>query len=423
MGRYSSGDKRPTGLKPVKKIELSEKSTKLRIVLVIVALIIALVAFGFAIASLLDVESGWKTVEVTGIDTNCSNDFIFNYDLGRDGTSADIEYREITALYTDLTVLAYKLFNEYDEFSDVYSVAYINNHANEKIKVDPALYRALSKFVTDGGRYIYAAPIYDAYEGMFFGYNGSVHTETYDPYLDRETADYFAEITGYTSDKNHITLEFFEDSHIRLNVSSEYLAYAEENGITAFVGFMWLKNAFIIDYLADSLEAKGYTNGTLSSYDGFTRNLDKRGGEYKYNLYDRYGNTVYQAASMSYTEPLAIVYLKDYMLDEEDIWHYYESTDGRIITPHIDNSDGLYKNAAHNIVSYADELGCADILLRILPIYIAEELDPAAVNSLTDDGIYSIWGDNLTLIYNEEDLKTGDLYQRDGVQYSVRYEN
>ena len=126
---------------------------------------------------------------------------------------------------------------------------------------------------------------------------------------------------------------------------------------------------------------------------------------------------------MSYTESLAIVYLKDYMLDEEDIWHYYESTDGRIITPHIDNSDGLYKNAAHNIVSYADELGCADILLRILPIYIAEELDPAAVNSLTDDGIYSIWGDNLTLIYNEEDLKTGDLYQRDGVQYSVRYEN
>ncbi len=423
MERYSSGDKRPTGLKPVKKIELSDKNTKLRIVLVVAALVIALVAFGFAIYWLLDTEPGWRTVEVTGTNLNCSDDFIFNYDLGRGEASADVEHREISALYTGLTQLAYKLFNEDDEFSDVYSVAYINNHANENVKIDPALYKALLKFVTDGDRYIYSAPIYSAYAGMFFGYNGSVHTESYDPYLDSETAEYFTEIIGYTSDKNHVTLEFLDDHYIRLNVSEEYLSYAEENDITDFISFMWLKNAFIIDYLADALAERGYTNGTLSSYDGFTRNLDQRGGEYKLNIYDRHENTVYQAASMSYTGPASIVYLKDYKLDDKDVWHYYESTSGSIITPHIDDSDGLYKNAAHNVVSYSKGLGCADVLLKLLPIYIAEELDLTAINSLRENGIYSIWGDNLTLVYNEENLAIEDLYGLDGVQYGTRYES
>ena len=423
MGRYSSGDKQPRGLKPVKKIELSENNIKLRTVIVIVALAVALLAFGFAIYWMLDRDPGWQTVEVTGIDTNCSEDFIFNYDLGRGEMSANAEYREISALYTDMCELAYKLFNENEVFGDVFSVAYINKHVNEDIIIDSVLYDALYKFVLDGERYIYCAPVYDAYEGMFFGYNGSNHTDSYDPYLDSDTARYLESIIEYTGSASHITLDFLGDGRIRLNVSDEYLAFAADNEIETFVSFMWLKNAFIIDYFADSLIDAGYTNGTLSSYDGFTRNLDKRGTEYGYNLYDRYENDVYNAASMLYSGQTAIVFLKDYMLDDQDIWHYRETESGNVITPYIDGDDGLYKSATHNVVSYAEGLGCVDILLKLLPVYIADELDTSALNSLISEGIYSIYGDARTIKYNQVELEIVNLYEKDGVSYKTEYAN
>ncbi|MCD8014832.1 MAG: hypothetical protein LUG99_16995 [Lachnospiraceae bacterium] len=58
-----------------------------------------------------------------------------------------------------------------------------------------------------------------------------------------------------------------------LFVSDDHLAYAEETGFLSYIDFFWMKNAFIIDYLTDTLIEKGYTQGASSSYDGFDRNL------------------------------------------------------------------------------------------------------------------------------------------------------
>ena len=76
-------------LKPVKKIELSERHVKLRIVLVVLFIVIALAAFAMGIVFWLSTDAGWTQVEANASDTNCSGDFVFYYEVstgGLDGT-------------------------------------------------------------------------------------------------------------------------------------------------------------------------------------------------------------------------------------------------------------------------------------------------------------------------------------------------
>ena len=68
-------DNRPR-LKPVKKIELSEKNIKMRWILIGILLTIAIVAFGIGIYSFLNTEPGWNEVKVNEKSANCSSDFI-----------------------------------------------------------------------------------------------------------------------------------------------------------------------------------------------------------------------------------------------------------------------------------------------------------------------------------------------------------
>ena len=422
MKRYDNREKRRRTPKPVKNIELSDKNIRLRVILLIVAVALALLSFGYGISSCLSVESGWTVMEYNGSEINCSSEFIFMYDLGKGERSATSEYRNLTKLYTEITEKAYKLFCIDSTFADVNSVAAVNEHKNEPVKLDGALYGALKKFTEQGDRYIYMASVYSEYESLFFGYNGSVQAEQYDPYVSPETAAHFAKLAEYAGSSQHVTLDFLEDNQVRLNVSEEYLSYATASEIDVFVDFMWLRNAFIIDYLADTLIANGYTNGTLSSYDGFTRNLDTRGElVYDYNLFSYIDGTVYLSSKMQYSKPASIVYLRNYMIDELDVWHYYQRTDGVTVTPYIDRNDGFYKNSVGSMVSYAAGIGCADVALSMIPLYIADELDAEKLSQNADRGIYSVWFDGGILKYNEKNIKLHESYDDGTVKITAEY--
>ena len=62
-------DNRPY-IKPVTKIELSGDRSTLRLVLIVVLLAIACVAFMIGIGSLLNVEPGWQKAEVSSKKVN-----------------------------------------------------------------------------------------------------------------------------------------------------------------------------------------------------------------------------------------------------------------------------------------------------------------------------------------------------------------
>ena len=201
-----------------------------------------------------------------------------------------------------------------------------------------------------------------------------------------------------------VNLETLGDNRVRLTVSTEYLKFVEENETKTLLDFGWMKNAFIADYLADTLEAEGFTSGYLSSYDGFTRNLDRRGNEYAFNLFDRQGSDVNLPAKMRYTAPLSIVFLRDYPMGEQDKWHYYAFASGKIVTTFLDTADGLSKSACPNLVSYSGSLGCGEILMQTAPVFIADELDTRTLDALKGKQLYSVWSEDGKLQWNDPEL-------------------
>ena len=417
-----SKDNRPRGLRPIQKIELSDTNLKPKFILMIAFLIIGIIAFGVFLWSLLDTDPGFSTVEVAASETNCSGDFIFNYCFGKGDLSPIEEKKQLTSLYTDATVKAYRLFNRYESFDGVKNVHYINEHIGEEIVVDETLYNAFSTMEQYGGRYLYLAPLHAEYSALFFGIDDAASSAELDPYKNEETAKRFAELCAYVKDENAVKLVLLGDNRVRLDVSDEYRKYSEENGIEVYIDFFRAKNAFIIDCFADIMSENGLTNGTISSYDGFVRSLGSEGDQYSVNLFDAMGTYVYNAARLNYKGARAIVSLRGFPMGELDGYDYYVSpTSGAIIPPYVDATDGLYRTATDSLVGYSDSLGCAEMFLRLLPEYIADELDGDALNALAENGLYTVFFDGTTAAYNDKTADISDFYKDESITYTSKY--
>lgn len=405
--------------KPVRKIELSEKHPKRRLAAAVVLLAIGGAAFAYAYFSSVKVDPGWREIKASSSsETDCGDEFVFLYYLGGSGISATAENKAVTALYTEAVETAYKLFNNDQGYDGINNVYYINQHVNEEIAVDEVLYQAFSLLQDYSNRCLYMAPVYARYDNLFYC-NDDSEIVNYDPYLNEDVRAEFAEIAAYANDAGAVELQLLGENKIRLYVSEEYLNYAQENYITDFIDFYWMKNAFIVDYLAEVMTSARYTLGSVSSYDGFSRNLDGSDTSYSFNIYDRVEQGIYPAAVMQYTKPMSIVYLRNYMMNSLDTRHYYELKNGEIRTAYIDAQDGLCRSAVNNLVSYSRNAGCAEVLLQIIPYYIADTFQEEQTLALAKEGIYSIYCKERVIYYNEASLVLSNLYTGNGVNYTT----
>ena len=395
MGRTVRGGNRnhTPNVRPVQKVELSEKNTRQRLIAVIVLLVIASGAFMYALNGLMSNDSGWTNIEVgSSAEINCGDDFIFQYYVGAAGVNATAEKKALTLLYTDSIVKAYKMFSSDESFEGITNVYDLNRHPNETMVVDDALYHAFELIAETGNRAIYLAPVYTEYDNLFFC-NDDSETVNYDAYQNGEVAAYFSEVAAYSNDPSGVNVELL-----------------------------------MID--------NGYTLGSLTSYDGFTRNLDQtsaitklnagsdtsgtaeENADYSFNLYDRQGNIIYPAGVMHYDGAESIVSLHNYPMSDKERYHYYEFKSGDIRTRYADTADGLCKSAVNNMAAYADDISCAELILKVSPVYIADTMDTEAVKNLAENGIQTIFGENSVLYYTDPGLELTDLYDKDGVHYT-----
>ena len=414
-------DNRPN-LKPVTKVRLNEKYAGVRLALVVLLVLIAAAAFAYGIFSFLRQEPGWVEIEAdSGSGATCAGEFVFLYELGAGELSATAEKKALTLLYTEAAKQAYQLFNSDTFFEGVPNVYALNRPPNEVLDVDAALYDAFALLQSYGNRNLYMAPIYARYDDLF-SCNDDGQTDDFDPYRSSAVAAEYQELAAYAADPNQVEVQLLGNGKVCLFVSEEYLAYAAENGVTEFIDFFWMKNAFITDFLADRLTENGYTHGTLSSYDGFSRNLDGRDTAYSLNLYDRVGRTVYEAAVLEYSGARSFVSLRDHKLTQMDSRHYYEYADGETRSSYLDIEDGRCRSAVPDLTAYSAQMGCAQLLLEVSPLYIADGLDEAALNALSARGIFSVYCRDYTVCYNDGELRLSQFYDRDGVRYTPRYQ-
>lgn len=412
--------------KPVEKIELSEKHSKARFILAAVLALIGVSFLVYSFMAFLGKESGWTKIEATASNDspNCSSDFEFQYHLGAMDLSATAENKLIVKLYTEATTKAYQIFHENQFFSGVHNIFYINSHPNEIIEVDEVLYKAFALLSEYNNRNIYLAPVYTDYQNLFYSLNDE-EAANYAALKNQEILDYFTDIVGYAQDSKYIDIQLLDNNQIKLYVSEEYLQYANEIWFTNFIDFYWMKNAFIIDYIADVMLENQFTQGIITSVDGFVRNLEDSGQQqYSYGVNDRVGLVVYDAATMQYRNALSLVNYRNYPVNAQNdsISYYYMWKNGEISNPFVDINDGLCKSAINDLVVYSYESTCSEVLLKTIPVYIAESMDFAELQELNAEGYYSVYCKDYRIYYNDSAIEITDVYENEeAVKYTVEF--
>lgn len=359
----------------VEHIELSDKNTKRRLILAVVFGIIAAVSLVTAFTQLLSTEPGWQTVEVSGKDS-CAEDFVLQYNFGK---NAAAEMKLVKSRYSSLLTEAYKLFNSEKSFENVINLRFISLNPNTELKLEHALYSALERL--EGRRELYFAPIYSEYLSLCFS-QSDLEAEQFDPELNADEREYIDSLLTFVNDEASIKLELLGNDRVILRVSNEYLELAKENSIVSFITLGWFENAFIADYVAERLEADGYTNGILTSHEGFVRCLSSE--SFYYPISYREGMTVYRDEELELSGGSSVVCFRDFELTKLDDGSYYAYSNGRMITPYI-GSDGRSHASVSTLILHSTERSCAELLLEGIDVYMADTLD---TSSLESDFIY-----------------------------------
>ena len=418
--------------KPVKKIEVSERHIKLRGVLVVLFILIALAMFAWALISALSTDKGWYEVEVSSSELNCSSEFIFYYYIEEGGLSATEELDEVESAYGTACVNAYKLFVGYtlydDEDEEVYNLAYVNNTPNQVITVDESLYSALQLLdENEMLSMLYLGPVYTIYYSIMYSSNETI-AKQYDPYYDEDTAAYIAEVMDYISN-GAISLELLGGNQVRLNVTEEYAAFIAENTesdddeeevVLRYLDFGVMLNAFRIDYIADYLADCGYTNGIINSYDGYTRTLGDS-EEFSFTIYNKTDDGIYAAGVASGEGSVSMVTFRSYALSSAEYGYKYSYSDGTTATMYIDPQTGLYKNdystSLDDLVVYSYSDSCAEVLLKIYNIFIG---DVFSGEDLQATGLcYVYCDDEHNILYNDGSLELTAYSYTDGTEYTA----
>ena len=396
--------------RPVIRAEVSDKNRTLRIIAAVVLLVIGAVAITAGIMSLLNKDVGWQNVQVTTEERSCSESFILQYNFGTSGAEATAINKTLEQTYGAACVKAYQLFTPDEEIAGVNNVYYVNRHPNEVITVDPVLYQAFEKL--EGTPWLYLGPAYEHYYSLILNTDDTLAAEL-DPSVNSEAKAYVSRIAEFAADTEAIKLELLGSNQVRLHVSQDYLAFAAEEEIDTFLDFAYMTNAFIIDYLADTLISQNLTEGYLVSADGYTRNLDE-GHKFSFNIFDRVDNTIYPAGIMEYRGPISMVFLKNYSLAGSDA--YYRANGDHIVHLFTDPADGMYRTSRNNLVSYSYETGCVDVLLKALPSFVGSD-------ATLPDGVFSVWCEDSLICYNDGAVSFDTLLRNEEISYRAVLKN
>ena len=392
--------------KPITHVELSEKNKTLRLVAAILLLIIGAVGITVGIMRLLNKETGWQRVQITSQERNCSENFILQYHFAGSGADAAAVNNQLQAAYGSACVKAYQLFTPDEEIEGVNNLYYVNQHPNEIITVDPVLYDAFAKLQDEP--WLYLGPVYAHYYNLILN-TEETHVPELDPLENTQAAAYVGKLAEFAGDRNAVKLELLDNNQVKLCVSQAYLEFAAAEEIESFLDFGPLTNACIIDYLAQTLIDEGLTAGYLVSSDGYTRNLDST-NRFSFNIFDRVDNTIYPAGTMDYQGSISIVFLKDFATAASDI--YYRGSGDHIIHLFADPKDGFYRTSRANLVSYSYDMGCVDVALQMLPVFVGDEFSvPQNVNS--------VWCEDSIIYYNDDQVSFHTLLKSEDISYQA----
>ena len=413
MNRYQK--EKPQLIKPKKKIELNDKQKLTRFIIMILLIIIGLIFIGIGMNNCIKQNSGWKKINDT---TGYLNDISLYYNLDKENpTSIN---KELTIKYNNYLANSWIRYNSWISDTDevFYNMYYINNHPNEIITIDKYLYNSLKQvLLSNNYQIIYFAPVYTMFENLLsarFDYQAC----SQDPYLNNNQKEIYDNFMKYINNDKHIKLELLDNFQVILHLSDEYYSFCNEFfEQNIFIDFCYLKNAFIVDEVADKLINDGFNNGLLYSEDGYKRIFTK---DYIVNepLYDIDKDNISIINKIGFNNQLSIVNFKNFHTSDFDKKYSYIYEDGTRRTNIIKIIDNNYLNTSsiNYFTCYSYENSCSYQALKMIDIYINESLDLSMLNDLKKDNINYLYINNYEIHYSDEliffnDLNNNKLYK------------
>ena len=437
------------------KAEVSDQYVKIRIAAAVISLVIAAASISYGVVLLTGTEKGWQTVTASANGAQYAADFVLTYELGASGKSARTENRELKQLYTEACLTAGRAFDAgTDGFGGAGSLGAaggsaagaetssagtadssavgaetasaaafpgslgaLNAAPGESVELEPVLYEALSLMEQYGDRSVYLGPAYRLYENVFTC-TQDWQLDDYDPARNEALRELFGRIVAFARDPDSVRVELLGENRARLCLSEEYRAFLDEEELGGALDFGWMKNAFLTDYIADTLKAAGFTRGNISSFDGYVRNLDGESGTgYSLNLFDFPEDTAIQAARLDYRGAKSFVSYRNFPVTAEDARRVCLAADGSRKTLYLSLEDGLPRTGADSLTAYSDSLGCAQIMLQTSPVFLQKELSEAALRALAEEGVQTVWARDRKLLTTDADAALSALY--DGYEAEI----
>lgn len=268
-------------------IEVSDKHVPLRIAVFALAFIIAVTAFGFAVAGLGHKDAGYYSI------TADPNDEAPLYTAGVslrcwfEGESESIKasLTGVQASYNAALLQSYKLLDAENEYLTLNNVASLNAKPGEPLSLDERLYDILldayAKTQEGEGYNVFAGPLYAEWTTLLYLENPA----DYDPLNDPEEAARLEKLAALANDLSlySLTVVDAERHSLRFDVDARVQRELEELEIDApILDLNLLHDAYELQLVAAALEADGFHSGYLSADSGLSLSLSEmKTGEFR----------------------------------------------------------------------------------------------------------------------------------------------
>ncbi|MCF0237558.1 MAG: hypothetical protein HUK24_03070 [Sphaerochaetaceae bacterium] len=253
--------------------DVKVKHVGLRIVLFVLALVVAVSSFTTGILSIGHKEEGFQVVECTfdGTVPFASENIEFNYYFSGKSNSIKKELNVLKRYYTSILKDIYKVLDPHNTYDGVVNLATINENLGKEVSVDPRLYSVLKDAYSrtlEGGNYnLFAGPLVSHWKSILVLDNFL----EFDPINNEYEAYIISTLAQETSNLNNFTLDFIDDSTCTLvfDVASSLKAFLEDNELDySYLDLNNLHDAYLFDLVSASLISSGYSKGYLLSKDG-----------------------------------------------------------------------------------------------------------------------------------------------------------
>ncbi len=255
-----------------------------KLVLCILALVVAGVAFGIFFANMGN-KTGFETIDY--LNTNkYNNNVSLNYYLDDSGDMSIASKRKLIQNYYSTAIIDfYTAVDEFTPTEGYVNLGYINNHPNEEIVIYDFLYEALKdayeKTIIENSNY----SIFSGYLNYFWFNNYQnfdlANSVEFDPLFDALEKEKLALYTDIAKNRSLVDLRFYPDNKIMLVVDESLLSLEEK----LYLDFNFLKDAYALEYIASELTKNGFTKGYLISKTGLSIALGEIPSGIEYSFY------------------------------------------------------------------------------------------------------------------------------------------